>query len=130
MSELVATFRGRVSCRRAADPFGLTLAGVTAERPGEPTTLAFSAAAPPDLPESLDDALVERLAGGTYRITSASGAWQIAAPAVHLHRDVAAAFYRAVPPRPAPWRKRVIFRVALGLAATRTGLALLRALRR
>jgi hypothetical protein len=49
---------------------------------------------------------------------------------VHLHRDLAAQFYRAIPPRPAPWAKRVFWRLVLGLAASRAGLALLRALRR
>jgi hypothetical protein len=130
MPELLATFRGPVSCRRAHGPLGLTLDGITAERPGEPTTLAFTAAAPSDLPDMLEGALIEHLGAGEYRITSSAGAWRIAAPAVHLHRDIAAAFYRAVPPRPAPWGKRAFWGALLALAASRAGLAALRALRR
>jgi hypothetical protein len=49
---------------------------------------------------------------------------------VHLHREIAPQFYRAIPPRPAPWAKRVFWRMVLALAASRAGLALLRALRR
>jgi hypothetical protein len=130
MSERLATFRGAVSCARAGDVPGLTLSGLTAEAPDEPTALAFSAASPADLPETLQDALVERLGDGRYRIASSSGEWLLPAGAAHLHREVAARFYRAIPPRPAPWRKRAFWRVVLALAASRAGLAALRRLRR
>jgi len=128
--ELLATFRGPVRCRCAADVPGLTLSGDTAEAPGEATALAFSAAAPAQFPETLQDARVERLGPGRYRISSAPREWLIAAAAVHVHRDVGAQFYHAIPPRPAPWHKRVFWRVVLTLAASRAGLALLRVLRR
>lgn len=128
--ERVATFRGPVSCRRAADVLGLTLCGDTSEAPGELTALAFSAAAPAAFPETLADPVVERLAEGRYRITSAASEWLIEARSVHLHRDVAAQFYQALPPRPVPLAKRVLWRSLLALAASRTGLKLLRALRR
>ena len=130
MAERLATFRGTVQCCRAATVPGLTLRGSTTEAPGEPTALAFSAAAPADLPDTLADAVVDHLGGAQYRIGDATRAWLIAAPAVHLHREIAAQFYRAIPPRPAPWAKRVFWRVVLSLAASRAGLALLRALRR
>jgi len=128
--ERVATFRGSVSCRRAADVLGLTLCGDTSEAPGEVTTLAFSAAAPGSFPETLADPVVERLAEGRYRITSAAREWLIEARSVHLHRDITAQFYHALPPRPTPWAKRLLWRVVLALAASRMGLKLLRALRR
>jgi hypothetical protein len=47
-----------------------------------------------------------------------------------VHRDIAVPFYRAIPPRRVPLVKRIFWRVVLALAATRTGLALLRRLRR
>ena len=130
MPEVLATFRGPVSCRRACGPLALTLAGFTAERPGEPTTLTFGAPPPQDFPDALEDALIECLAPGEYRVTGAAGAWRIAASAVHVHTEVGAAFYRAVPPRPVPWGRRVFWRAVLALAASRAGLAALRVLRR
>ena len=130
MPERLATFCGVVHCRRAHSVPGLTLSGTTAEAPEEPTALAFSATAPADLPAELQDAVVDDLGGAQYRIGAEQREWLIASPAVHLHRDLGAQFYRAIPPRPAPWAKRVVWRVVLSLAASRAGLALLRALRR
>jgi hypothetical protein len=130
MPETLVTFRGAVRCVRAPGPLGVTLIGATPERPGEPTALAFSAAAPAGLPEVLDNAAVEHLGGDWYRIYSAPREWVIAAAAVHLHREIAAQFYRAIPPRRVPLAKRWFWRVALALAASRAGLAALRALRR
>ncbi len=129
----IAAFRGAVSCRPApCGPPALTLAGETAEHPGErlAVTLTLSAAAPAQLPATLSDALLERIAPGEYRLGSGARSWPIAARALHLHRDVATAFYRAIPPRPAPRLRRLYFTVVLGMAASRAGLALLRALRR
>jgi hypothetical protein len=130
MPELLAAFRGPVTCTRAAGVPELTLSGNSAQAPGGETTLAFSAAELPDLPGTLHDAVVERLDGGQYRIVSAPREWLISASAAHLHRDIAADFYRAIPPRPAPWKRRLFLRVVLALAASRAGLAALRALRR
>jgi hypothetical protein len=130
MPEPLATFRGLVRCYRAAQAPGLTLQGDTAERPGEETALAFSAPAPADFPETLQDVRVERLSDGQYRIGSGSREWLIGAAPVHLHREIAALFYRAIPPRPAPWGKRAFWRVVLILAGSRLGLAALKALRR
>jgi len=129
MPERLATFCGVVHCRRAHTVPGLILSGSTAEAE-EPTALAFSAIAPADLPVTLEDAVVDHLGGAQYRIGAGQREWLIASPAVHLHREIATQFYRAIPPRPAPWAKRVFWRVVLLLAASRTGLALLRALRR
>jgi hypothetical protein len=129
MSERLATFCGVVHCRHAHTVPGLILSGSTAEEE-EPTTLAFSAAAPADLPVTLQDVVVDHLGGADYRIGAGQREWLISSPAVHLHRGIAAQFYRAIPPRPAPWTKRVFWRVVLSLAASRAGRALLRALRR
>jgi hypothetical protein len=38
---------------------------------------------------------------------------------------VADVFYEAIPPRPVPWRKRLFWRVMLGLARLRIGQRLL-----
>jgi hypothetical protein len=130
MPEVLASFRGPVRCVRSGHLPGLTLCGHTAQAPGEPFMLAFSAAAPADFPDTLQDARVERLEEQRYRISSERREWLIEAPAVHLHRDITAAFYRAIPPRPVPWPKQVFWRIVLALAASRRGLALLRLLRR
>jgi hypothetical protein len=130
MPERLASFRGEVHCERADRMPGLTLEGKTREAPGEPTALAFSACAPADLPATLEEALVEHLGGRQYRISAATGSWVINASAVHLHREIAAQFYRAIPPRRAPWAKRVFWWAVLALAASRAGLALLRTVRR
>jgi hypothetical protein len=123
----VAAFRGPVRCRRdPAGPLEITLEGHAA---GDPLTIAFSGATDPGLPEALDDAVVERVGPARYRIASGTRAWLIEAAAIHLHRDVAREFYRALPPRPAPAARRLVFRLALLLAGSRAGLAVLRALR-
>jgi hypothetical protein len=130
MTETLASFRGGVSCTRAALAPQLTLSGSTAENPEELTALSFSAAALPDFPGTLQDVQVEHRGGAQYRIASGAREWLIEAEAVHLHREVAARFYRAIPPRRAPWRKRLFWRLVLILAASRAGLAALKALRR
>ena len=130
MAEVLAAFRGRVDCRCGPGALGLALAGVTAEHPQERTTLQFAAPAPLGFPATLEDARVEELGVGRYRIASASGDWLISARAVHLHREVAAQFYRALPPRPVPPGKRLFWRLVLALAASRAGLSILRSLRR
>jgi hypothetical protein len=127
----VAQFRGSVRCRRTAGgPLGLELSGHTAPTDGAELTLAFTGEAPPDLPEALPDALVEQSAGGEFRVTSGARAWVIAARSVHAHRDVRAAFYRAIPPRPAPLLRRLLLRSALTIASSALGLKLVRWLRR
>jgi hypothetical protein len=130
MPEVLATFRGPVRARCSPGPLGLTLSGDTREQPGAATVLAFCAAAPADFPDTLADAVVERLAPEQYRIRSGAHEWLLGARAVHLTREVAAEFYRALPPRPVPAAKRFFLRIVLALAASRAGFALLRALRR
>ena len=126
----LARFRGAVRCAREPHgPLGLTLSGLSADQPGEALQLAFAATAPADLPERLEDARVERLGPGEYRIASGTRSWPVAARSVHLHGEVAQRFYRAIPPRPAPLMRRMLLRVMLAIAASRLGIALLRAMR-
>ena len=70
------------------------------------------------------------LGAGRYRIVSGERAWLLSARAVHVSREVAIPFYRALPPRAVPLSKRLFWRTVLALAGSRAGLALLRALRR
>ena len=130
MPETLATFRGTARCAWSAPARVLTLSGMTEESSGEETWLTLSAAAPVECPDRLEDAAVEHLGGRQYRIRSGKDQWLVEAAAAHLHRETAAAFYRAIPPRPAPWSKRLFWRVVLALAGSRAGLAALRMLRR
>jgi hypothetical protein len=129
-SQRIVRFRGGVSCRRDEGPLGLTLIGRTTDRPDEVTTLAFAATAPTDLPEALEDATVERLDVNRYRVWSGRREWVFFATSVHLHREVATTFYRAISPRVPPWNKRLFWRLVLALAASPAGKRLLLTLRR
>lgn len=118
-------FRGWISCRRDGEgPLGLILVGRTHDRPDETVQMAFACPAPVDMPEALEDATVERMLEGGYRVTSGDRSWTLRAP-LHVHREVAGAFYRALPPRPVPWRKRLFWRLLLALAARPLGRRLL-----
>ena len=123
-------FRDGVSCRREEGPLGLTLIGRTSDRPDEIATLSFAGGAPADLPEALEEATVQRIDVGHYRIRSGKREWAFAARSAHLHREVATTFYRAIVPRSIPWKKRLFWRVLLALAASKTGRRILMALRR
>lgn len=127
----IATFRSGVSCRRdTLGPLGLTLIGWTTGHPDEKVSLAFSGAAPDDLPEVLEDPTVDRIDVGRYRISSPQREWIVNATAVHVHRQIATAFYRSLTPRAAPWSKRLFWRLVLALAANPLGKRVLLALRR
>jgi hypothetical protein len=119
-------FRGWISCRRDGEgPLGLILVGrATQHRREEAVQVAFSCPAPADLPEALEDARLEFLGGHRYRLTSGARSWALQG-AVHVHREVASAFYKALPPRPVPWSKRLFWRVMLGLASSPFGRRLL-----
>lgn len=132
----LVSFHGAVRCHRAHSAPELTLTGRAQEDEADEVTLAFSASALPELPEVLEDPSVEQIAGdgtggaaATYRLRSAAGEWLIQARAVHLHRELTAAFYTAIPPRVPPWRKRVLWRLILALAGSPLGGPLLRRLR-
>lgn len=127
----VAQFRGSARCRRMpGGPLAFELSGRTAEPDDEQLTLAFTGEPPADLPETLPDVLVEQSGVGEFRLTSGARVWVIAARSVHAHRDVRAAFYRAIPPRPAPLLRRLLLRSSLTLASSALGLKLVRLLRR
>lgn len=126
----VVMFRGGVSCRRDPEgPLGLTLVGWTADRPNEKASLAFSGRAPDGLPEALEDPSVEYVGPETYRIKSGPHEWVVEAGAVHLHREIASAFYAVVVPRPVPWKKRVFWWLVLAMAANPFSKRVLLALR-
>ncbi len=119
---LIAAFRGGVSCRRDPEgPLGLTLIGRTHDRPGETVSIAFTAAAPVGMPEAVEDVKVECLGPNTYRIRDEEREWIVPAQAIHVHREVATAFYRVVVPRPPRFTKRLFWRVVL--AAVRNPVA-------
>jgi hypothetical protein len=107
----------------------LTLIGAAAGCPAETLILTFLAPAPQDLPQTLSAPSVVELEGKCYRIASPPREWLLWAPAVYVHRDVGAAFYRAVPPRPVPLTKRILWWLVLALARRRTGRRVLMALR-
>jgi hypothetical protein len=123
-------FSGAVRCQRGAPPFTLTLTGAAVAPAAGALTLTFSGEVPADLPATLRDASIEAGAAGRYRIRSGGREWQVAGGSLSAAREAAAQFYAALPPRPVPRAKRLFWRLVLALAATRTGLVLLRALRR
>jgi hypothetical protein len=125
----IVRFRGGVSCRRDDGPLGLTLIGRTPDRPDETATLAFAASAPSDLPEALEDATVEQVDAGRYRILSGRREWIFPARSAHLHREVSTTFYRAITPRLVPWSKRVFWRVVLAMVSNPVGKRVLLVLR-
>jgi hypothetical protein len=123
----LAALRGSVTCRRTAA--ALTLSGPAADSTADILIVTFIGPTAADLPGCLTDAAVLALDEERYRITSGPSNWIVAARSVHVHRDIGNAFYRAVPPRPAPLTKRLFWRVVLALAGTRAGKRLLLALR-
>jgi hypothetical protein len=129
MAERPVRFAGTVTCVRGTGAIGLTLRGTSLDPPGQPLTVGFAAAAPAGLPAVLEAVAIEEPSAGTFRIGSATGSWTVSAPAAHVHREAGLAFYRAIPPRPVPFGKRVFWRLVLALAGSRSGMALLRALR-
>ncbi|HEU4624989.1 MAG TPA: hypothetical protein VFS52_09520 [Steroidobacteraceae bacterium] len=122
----IVRFSGWISCRRDGEgPLGLILVGRSKDRPDEAVQVAFACPAPVDLPEALEEATVERLGPRHYRLSSGDRSWTLDGVA-HIHREVASAFYKAVPPRPVPFRKRLFWRAVLGFAGTAAGRWLLR----
>ena len=125
---LLAAFRGPVACRRSVG--GLTLTGCAADCADDILIVTFIAASVPDLPDSLSAAAIRARDGRHYRIMSGSRDWLVEATSVHVHRDIGREFYRAIPPRPVPLKKRFLWRTILALAGTRAGKRLLSSLRR
>jgi hypothetical protein len=126
-SPLIA-FRGAVTCSRTAN--ALTLSGSAADSADDRLILTFICSSIPDIPDSLTAVTVRPVDERRYRIASASQDHVVEATSLHVHRDIGRAFYRAVPPRPAPLRKRVFWGVVLWLAGSRAGKRVLLSLRR
>ena len=107
---------------RQPGPLGLTLIGWTSDHPDERVSLAFSGRAPGNAARGAGRSDRGSYSmGGRYRIASAPREWIVEATAIHLHREIATAFYRAIPPRPAPWSRRLFLRVLLAWWRTRWG---------
>ncbi len=104
--------------------------GYTLDRPDELVSVAFAGSSLESLPEVLEDATIERLDATHFRIRGNGGEWEFAAASCHVHRDVSARFYAAIPPRIVPWSKRLFWRLMLAVAANPLGVRLLRAMRR
>jgi hypothetical protein len=91
----------------------------------------------PQMPRQLHDVRVALEAanavpagGRGVHITAREGAYLVAVAGIHVHRDLTDELRRVVPPRAAPWRKRVLWRALLALAASTAGRRLLRGIRR
>jgi hypothetical protein len=125
---LLAAFRGAVDCRRTAE--ALILTGAAADPADGRLILTLITASAADLAASLTDATVAALDEHRYRITCGSRSWVVEAASVHVHYDIGEAFYRAIPPRPAPLTKRLFWGAVLALAGTRAGKRLLLSVRR
>jgi hypothetical protein len=124
----LAAFRGPVVCART--PGALILTGDAADSQEERLILTFVGPALPEVSEPLRDPEVLALGEHRYRISTPAHGWEIAPRSVHLHRDIGKAFYRAIPPRRVPLRKRLFWRLVLMLAGTRAGRRVLFSLRR
>jgi hypothetical protein len=117
--EPVLRFAGRVRVvASASGPLGLTLIGRVAS--GEVVHLALRCP-PADLPAELEAPELWKCGAEGYRLSAVGRTLRLAPSAVFIHRDVGPAFYRAVPPHPVPWRKRLLWRALLGLIATPLG---------
>lgn len=108
----------------------LTLSGSAADSADDRLILTFISPSIPDVPDSLTSAVIRAVDESRYQISSAARELIVEATSLHVHRDIGSAFYRAVPPRPAPLGKRIFWRVVLALAASSPGKRLLLSLRR
>ena len=127
-SLLLAAFRGPVACRPGAN--AVTLTGAAADSGDDILIVTFVGSKASDFPESLAAVTVRAVDERHYRIVTESRNWIVEANSLHVHRDVGSAFYRAIPPRPAPLKKLLFWRVVLALAGTHAGKRLLLSLRR
>ncbi|MGA7538361.1 MAG: hypothetical protein WBW93_06300 [Steroidobacteraceae bacterium] len=126
-SRPLAAFRGPVRCGRTLN--ALTLTGPAADSKDERLIVTFITPTPAAAPESLAAAEVHALDEHHYRIITSARSWEIEAASVHVHRDIGSAFYRAIPPRRVPLKKRLFWRFVLALAGTRAGKRLLLSVR-
>lgn len=125
-NEPIISFRGKVELRRnASSPLGLTLVGQSADQVHEMAYVSFVMRPPIDLPRELHDVHVHRIDAAHFQLVSLERDWLLSATGVNVHRDVSAVFYKAVPPRPVPLSKRLMWRIIVGLADTPIGRALI-----
>jgi hypothetical protein len=87
--------------------------------------VSFVMMPPVDLPRELNDVIVHRIDASHFQLASPDHEWLLSATGVHVHRDVSEVFYKAVPPRPVPLSKRLMWRIIVGLADTPIGRALI-----
>jgi hypothetical protein len=140
----IADFAGAVSVRGA--PSGALRLELEGRDPqGRRTSVAFASPGfTPQIPRELHDVQVVLDATATSggdantgpadgqcaEIAAREGRYTIVIAGVHVHRDLTDELRRVVAPRAAPWRKRLLWRVALALAASSAGRRLLLAVRR
>jgi hypothetical protein len=124
----LAAFSGSVRCGRT--PGALILTGAAADSQQERLILTFVGPNLAAVPDSLQDPAVLALGEHRYRISTPARSWELEPRSVHLHRDIGQAFYRAIPPRRVPLRKRLFWGLVLMLAGTRVGRRVLFSLRR
>jgi len=110
--------QGPIECRRTAEAC-VTFVGQTES--GERAYVTLAAPAPADLPSRIDDGAVELLEGGRCRVSMAGRMWQLDARQALVHRDVSGPFYAALPPRPAPLAKRLLYGLILAVAGSPVG---------
>lgn len=117
----IVRFDGPVSWVPGPGPTGITLLGRTRGPAATPAQLSLIATTAVGLPATLQDVIVE--APGPTEVLLRSGAhdWRIACRTWQLHRDAGVAFYAAIAPRPTPWKRRLTWRILLGIAATPPG---------
>lgn len=124
----LAAFRGPVACSLTGN--ALTLSGAAADCADDRLIVTFIGQLIADVPGLLEGASIRAVDQRHYLIASESQELLVEAAAFHLHRDIGSAFYRAIPPRPAPLTKRIFWRVVLALAGSPAGKRLLLSLRR
>jgi hypothetical protein len=139
--ELIA-FAGPVQCEVAAGAVNLVLRGyarATHGRRSGLTEVLFNGASAAALPPQLRDARVIELSAAQapadgfaprrYRIDSPQLQLELQARSAQLHRDVAAAFFGAVPPPRVPLRLRLGWALLLTLLRIPAAEAVIRRLR-
>lgn len=119
----ILRFAGPVRWEPGPGRGGITLLGQLAEADGTSTAsqLALICQQLQPLPAILNDVTFEALTAPQIVLRSGTREWHIACLTWQLHRDVGARFYAAIPPRVAPWTRRLAWRVLLGTAATAPG---------
>lgn len=120
----ILRFKGPVRRVNGPGRDGVTLLGQLLDE-SVPAQLSLMGGAGAALPAQLEDLAVELQAPTQLLLRSGSREWQLHCQTWQLHRDVGAAFYAAVPPRPTPWIRRLSWRLLLGIAATAPGRRLL-----